>query len=250
MRPALALSYHGVADIPPRQDRALLFVRPQDLLRHVRLLRRWSYRFVTFGELARRAADGAAVGLVALTFDDGLVDNATTLVPLLRFAGVPATVFAVSGWLGQSHPDAPWTRAMSISELRAISAAGIEIGGHSTQHGDLTRMQRDRAEADMRDCRTTLESIVDRAVEVFAYPYGYATQETSAACRAAGYRAACRTSGVGSWNDPFNLPRQAMANRASSLGLWLKRDNRYEPLMQTVAGRATRRAIRALRMLS
>ena len=232
-----------------RNDPYLLFVRRSDLLRQIRALRRWGYRFVTFGELARRTREGEGNGLVALTFDDGLVDNLTLLVPLLKSAGIPATVFIVSGWLGEPHPDAPWTRIMGAKELKLLSGDGVEIGGHSLRHAHMPSLAAGDAERDMRDCRVALEGIIDRPIEVFAYPFGDATPETMAACEAAGYRAACRSSGLGSWAEPFNLPRQAMGNRASTLGLRLKRDARYERLVHTVPGRLARRAVRATRVL-
>ncbi len=246
-RSPLALCYHGVSDVSPRRDRYLLFVSPDHLRRQIELLIRWGYRFVTFGELARQAAAGDAGGLVALTFDDGLVDNLSVLVPLLQSMRVPATVFVVSGWLGERHPDAPWTRTLSAPELRAVSATGVEIGGHSTRHDDLAMLPRERAEADMRECRIALETVLDRPVDVFAYPFGTATEETFAACASAGYTAACRSGGRGSWSEPLNLPRQSMANGSSRIGLWLKRDARYEPLVQTLPGRAARRTVRLAR---
>ena len=247
VRPPLALCYHGLDVVPPRRDRSLLFVRPAHLLRHMQVLTEWGYRFVGFGELARRAEEGEATNLAAMTFDDGLVDNLTVLAPLLGSANVPATVFVVAGWLGEAHPAAPWTRIMTADELRSLSDAGIEIGGHSMGHEDLSQLPRDRAEANMHGCRMALESIVDRPVEVFAYPFGRASAETMSACAAAGYRAACRAHGQGAWTEPFNLPRQAMVNGSSRLGLWLKRDDRYEPLMQTAVGRVARRVARLAR---
>ena len=188
-------------------------------------------------------------GLVALTFDDGLVDNLTIVAPLLKSVGVPATVFVVSGWLGLRHPDAPWTRAMSAPELRALSEAGFEIGGHSAHHDDLTRFPRDRAILDMSNCRAALESVLDRPVEIFAYPFGERHPPPCPPARRRDIHAACRSSGAGSWDEPFNLPRQSMVNGASTIGLLLKREDRYEPLMRTLAGRATRRAARFARSI-
>ena len=78
--------------------------------------------------LARLASASEAAGHAALTFDDGLVDNAETLAPLLQEEGVTATVFVVSGWLGQPHPSAPWTRIMTEAELTELRARGVEIG--------------------------------------------------------------------------------------------------------------------------
>ncbi len=187
--------------------------------------------------------------LAALTFDDGFVDNLLVLVPLLSSWGIPATVFVVSGWFGQRHPDAPWTRSMERDELRSVRRAGLEVGGHSTRHMRLSGLTRSQAEADMRACRTELEATIEQPVTVFAYPYGDATEETRVACSAAGYRAACRCGGVGDWSEPFNLPRQDMQNRDSAIGLRLKRDNRYEPIVRTRPGLALRRGYRLLRYL-
>src|SRR5690349_16772306 len=137
--PPLALAYHGVDDVPLRRDPDHLFVRPQDLRRQIEKLREWGYELVTFGELAADVKPGR----VALTFDDGLVDNLTTLAPLLAQLGATATVFVVSGWLGEPHPAAPWTRIVTPDELRELRAHGIEIGGLSATHPDLSRRNYD-----------------------------------------------------------------------------------------------------------
>ncbi len=243
------LCYHGVSDVSLRLDRSRLFVRPQDLERQIRTLRRWGYRLVTFGELAERVSEDEGRGLAALTFDDGLVDNFIVLLPLLAAAEAPATVFIVSEWLGEPHPDASWTRCMTADELRALSKADVEVGGHSLRHVHLPDLDQKVAENDMRMCRTNLEGMLDRGVSVFAYPYGGATQETMESCANAGYRAACRAGGTGRWNEPFNLPRQDMQNRDSAFGFWLKRDNRYEPVVATKPGLALRRTSRLLSRL-
>jgi peptidoglycan/xylan/chitin deacetylase (PgdA/CDA1 family) len=245
--PPLALAFHGVSDVPLRRDPQGLFVSADELRRHLARLRSWGYRLVTFADLARLAGRGAAEGHAALTFDDGFVDNLEALVPVLREEDAPATVFVVSGWLGKPHPDAPWTRIVSRDELRELGAA-VEIGAHSTRHDDLSTLSYENARADLEACKRELEAVVGPLVSA-AYPYGRATAETIRACRDAGFAAACRTSGEGSWDDPHDLPRQDMLNRSSAVGLRLKRANLYEPLMRFAPGRAARRASRALKAL-
>lgn len=248
-RPPLALAYHGVATHPLRKDPHGLFTRPAALVRHVSLLRRWGYRLVRFGELAEAVQAGEGGGLAALTFDDGLADNLHHLVPVLRHVDAPATVFVVSSWDGTPHPDAPWARTLTGSELRQLSSAGVEIGSHGHCHVDLTTLPFDEVRDGFTRSREQLESLLDRPVSVAAYPFGRATEDTARACREAGFAAACRAKGEGSWSDPWNLPRQDMNAGTGFLGFVLKRDDRYEPLMRTPAARVVRAAARRAKAL-
>lgn len=243
--PPLALAYHGVADVALRDDPHGLFVRPRDLRRQLAALRGWGYELVTFGELARRVAEGRGAGAAALSFDDGLVDNLTTLAPLLAAEGATATVFAVSGWLGAPYPYLPRTRLMDADELRELAALGIEIGAHTASHPDLSTLTDAAAEDELRRGRDELEEVLGAPVDVVAYPFGSASAPVRAAAARAGFCAGCRTSANGAWDQPLNLPRQDMDNPATLLGLRLKRDDRYEPLMTARPARALRRGVRA-----
>jgi peptidoglycan/xylan/chitin deacetylase (PgdA/CDA1 family) len=247
--PPLALAYHGVARVALRQDIRNLFVAPSLLVKHVRKLRSWGYRFVPFGELAERAQEDTAAGLVALTFDDGLVDNLEILLPFLRREGLPATVFAVSGWLGQPHPDAPWTRLMTANELRRLADEGVEIGAHSLTHPDLTTLEYEAARSELAKSRNELESILERPVAIAAYPYGRANDETRRACRDAGFRFACRAEGKGDWSDPHNLPRESLGNGSIVLSLRLKQDPRLRRLQRSRPLLWGRAAVRGWRRL-
>jgi peptidoglycan/xylan/chitin deacetylase (PgdA/CDA1 family) len=245
--PPLALTYHGVADVPLERDPHHLFVRPSDLERQIARLQDWGYELVTFGTLAARVAAGDIDGFASLTFDDGLVDNLDTLVPILERTGAEATVFVVTGWLGKPHEQAAWTRMLTEAELRELAAAGVEIGAHTVTHPDLTTLEYDDARSELAESGEELRRITGAEVAVAAYPYGRANDETRAACRDAGFIAACRTLGEGSWEDPYDLPRQPMENRASLLGLRLKRAGSYRPLMRFRAARGVRRLSRRLR---
>jgi peptidoglycan/xylan/chitin deacetylase (PgdA/CDA1 family) len=242
--PPLALAYHGVAEVPLGRDPDALFVAPAELRRQIARLREWGYRLISFGELAEEVAGGEGTGSAALTFDDGLVDNLEALAPLLAEVGARATVFVVSGWLGQPHPAATWTRIVTPEELRDLHAAGIEIGAHSLTHPDLSVLSYEQALSELASCKRQLEEVLGEPVKVAAYPFGRATEETARACRDASFRAACVATGRGDWSDPYRLPRQDMENGSTLLGLRLKRDDRYEPLMRFRAARAARRVAR------
>jgi peptidoglycan/xylan/chitin deacetylase (PgdA/CDA1 family) len=173
--PPLALAYHGVTRVRSGRAGKRHFVDPSTLRRNIGCLRRWGYEFVTFGELAHRAAAGRAEGSVALTFDDGFVDNLHTLVPLLYDEKAVATVFVVASWDGEVHPDAAWTRTLTHPEVVELSEAGLEIGAHGMRHRDLSELSYSEALAEMRDARKLLEDLLGRSVDVLAYPLGHAT---------------------------------------------------------------------------
>ncbi len=245
-RPPLALAYHGVARVKVRDDPYLLFVAPEKIARHIRRLKRWGYQLLQFSEFARRVQSGDAHGYAALTFDDGFVDNLEALVPVLAAEDAPATVFVPSGWLGRTHRYVPQARVMTAGELRELRSHGVEIGAHTRTHADLTKLGYDDALEELRGGKLELEELLEEPVEILSYPYGRANRETRRAARAAGFAAACRTGGEGNWSDPLDIPRQDMTNAATMLGLRLKRDDRYVPLMRQLPFRAARAARRRL----
>lgn len=240
-RGPLALVYHGVADVRLARDPYALFVSDRRLRAHIHTLKRWGYGFSTLAGLAAQVQRDGGAGMVALTFDDGLADNLHALVPVLEAEGVPATVFVVSGWLGQEHPDAPGARIMTAEEIRALSQKGVEIGAHTVTHPDLTRLGSAEVHEELERSREDLSRITGNEITSLAYPYGRADEDVIGAARTAGFRAACRASGTGSWSEPLNLPRQDMRNSSGYLGLALKRHDLYEPLVRTLPGRALRR---------
>ena len=162
------------------------------------------------------------------------------LLPVLLAESAPATVFVVTGWLGGVHRDAPWAPMLTRDEVRLLHAQGVEIGSHTVTHPDLASLNRADAERELRESKLALESLVEAEVDVAAYPRGLANEETREACRAAGYRAACRFRGAGTWSDSFDLPRQPVGPNTSPLALWLKRDDRYERVFDNVVSRAVR----------
>ena len=243
-RPPLVLAYHGVGDLSARDDPRGLLVSEDELRRHIARLRSWGYELVTFGDLAARVAAGGAGGCAALTFDDGFADNAEVLPRL----DAPSTVFVVSGWLGKPHPDLSASRIVTPDELRLLDGSGVEIGAHTHTHADLAALGYEGAHVELAESRRRLEEIVGTAIEVASYPYGSADADTLRACRDAGFRAACRISGEGSWDDVHNLPRQDMNKGATMIGLRLKRANLYERAVATFPGRAARAVTRQLRL--
>ena len=104
-------------------------------------------------------------------------------------------------------------RLLNRAELQQLVAQGMTVGAHTMSHPILTQMPPELAAREIRECRTGLESYLQREVWALAYPFGH---EGSAAAREmrmaseAGYTCAFLNHGGGvsrGTSPRFALPR-------------------------------------------
>jgi peptidoglycan/xylan/chitin deacetylase (PgdA/CDA1 family) len=122
---------------------------------------------------------------------------------------------------------------MTADEIRELAANGVEIGAHSMTHRDLSVLSYEDAHGELLMSKRVLEELLQAPVSVAAYPYGHSSEETRRACRDAGFRFACAAKGLGTWTDPYALPRHGIGNGSRILSLRLKRNPRYHGLMDS-----------------
>jgi peptidoglycan/xylan/chitin deacetylase (PgdA/CDA1 family)/SAM-dependent methyltransferase len=97
----VVLIYHRVSDLP--LDPQLLCVSLENFDLHLRELAS-SRRVVPLFQLLGECRTGKPpAGSVALTFDDGYLDNLTNALPLLERYGLHATIFVTSGMVGSDE---------------------------------------------------------------------------------------------------------------------------------------------------
>lgn len=158
---------------------------------------------------------------VVLTFDDGYADVLANAVPALRSVGFTAAVFPVLD-LGRrfNHWDAALELAgplLTPDELRAVEAAGLELGSHTMTHASLPEVGDDALRWELARSREVLAGIAARPLPVLAYPYGEVDERVKGAVRDAGFEAALAVnSGPLDWRaDPFEVRRQRVGGVAS-----------------------------------
>jgi peptidoglycan/xylan/chitin deacetylase (PgdA/CDA1 family) len=118
---SVILMYHRVAT--PARDPYGLAVHPDRFAGQIEKLLRLG-RVVSLEELAAARSPGQ----VAITFDDGYVDNATVAAPLLSAAGLPATWFITAGRLGKRR--FWWDRlADALLGLHAPDSVDVTVDG-------------------------------------------------------------------------------------------------------------------------
>jgi peptidoglycan/xylan/chitin deacetylase (PgdA/CDA1 family) len=160
----------------------------------------------------------SAEGLLAITHDDGYLDNFEHAVPILQKLDLPATFFVTTRFLG-SDIVPPWDAHveehlgwMSWEQLRETQALGFEIGSHTCNHVDLGQVSGEEALRELRESRGELERALGRRVDLFAYPFGGRRNmrpENVELVRRAGYRCclSCHGGVARDGADPFQLPR-------------------------------------------
>lgn len=96
---ALILGYHRIS--APEDDAYGICVSPENFARQMESLRRYAHP-ISLSRLAQNLKDGSLPpNAVAVTFDDGYVDNLYSAKPILEKYEVPATVFICTGYAGR-----------------------------------------------------------------------------------------------------------------------------------------------------
>jgi peptidoglycan/xylan/chitin deacetylase (PgdA/CDA1 family) len=170
-----------------------------DFRRHLDVLEEWGASVLPLDDaLAALDAGTLPQRAVALTFDDGYASVVETAWPILRERGLPATLFAVTGYLtgglrfGWDAHEAEHDRHRLVSavELRAAADDGLDIGSHTVTHPWLPGLDRDEMKHELVDSRTSLEDLLGRPVTSLAYPTGGWNPLVRAVAAEAGYRSA------------------------------------------------------------
>ena len=195
VRAVRVLAYHSISQRKGQRRFGEYVIPPRRLARQLRWLRLLGFQFLK--------AQDALAGLrgeidlpkraVVLTFDDGYSDFASEALPVLSRWRAPATLFVVTGLLGQTNAwdkgeeDEPRT-LLSRNELEALPSDLIQLGSHSRTHPLLPSLSDSDAieeiEKSMQDLRSFAGS------RLFCYPFGESSPAVEERVRAAGVHAA------------------------------------------------------------
>lgn len=230
--PVISLFYHRVADVHPNGwtigvDR---FKAQIEWLRE---------RFDIISLVEAQARIGSKrnhTAAVCITFDDGYAENCDIAIPWLLEHHVPFTYFVSTHHVLENRffehdleRDCP-LEPNSPDQLRAMAAAGVELGAHTRRHADLGQILDDERLVDeIVGSKRDLEGIIGRAVRYFAFPYGLQCNLSQAAFRTAfqaGFWGVC--SAYGGYNtpgdDPFHIHRIHADPRWSRFCNWMTAD--------------------------
>lgn len=169
------LLYHRVSD-DARDD---LTVGVEQFERQMTLLRQHCEVLSLDEVLGASRVEGRGRPQVAVTFDDGYLDNFTHAAPILERNGVPAAFFVTTGLIGTQgrfphdvrRGNAP-IPLMTWDHLRAMRDAGFAVGSHTVSHIDCVAETEERVQRELAESRDALAAELGVRGPVLAYPYG------------------------------------------------------------------------------
>jgi peptidoglycan-N-acetylglucosamine deacetylase len=153
------------------------------------------------------------------------------LAELLSQYALRGTFYVPTGRLGGDS-------LFSRGDLRTLSSAGFELGGHTVSHAILTEIDSQERDREIGGCKIALEEIVGTEIGMFCYPKGRRNREVESAVRRAGYTGARSTETLTTRTtfDPFAMPAtlQAYPHRPSNYVRGLLRIGAFRTLIKAI----------------
>jgi peptidoglycan/xylan/chitin deacetylase (PgdA/CDA1 family) len=165
------LMYHRIDYLRPGLPEITrgLTVDPTDFAHQMLWIKRHGYHTLTQRQLLGALRDGLPLPRkpVLITFDDGYRDVLGKASPILHRLHLHATEYVITDRIGGSDPS-----FLTIPELRALERRGVEIGSHTVDHVDLTKLSDGEARYELIASKWSLELALGHPVRWFAYPIG------------------------------------------------------------------------------
>ncbi len=217
--PAPILMYHYIRTVDETVDPLgyQLSVTPDLFAAHMAWMAQNGYTGVRVDTLIR-CLQGEPIcppHPVAISFDDGYDDAATTALPILQQYGFRATFYIVTGFVGQPA-------YMNWDQIRQLRDTGMEIGAHTVDHQVLTRLDISEMQRQIVQSKQVLEQTLGMNITSFCYPVGDYDATVVEQVRAAGFISAVTTRWDNNYSDMLTLPRRRVAGgtTAEELG-WI-----------------------------
>jgi peptidoglycan/xylan/chitin deacetylase (PgdA/CDA1 family)/UDP-N-acetylglucosamine:LPS N-acetylglucosamine transferase len=198
------IMYHRLINDLSEAGKHGIYVTVKQFTSHMDCLKNKGYTPITFQKLDKIDRFDKSKKYIIITFDDGYEDNYTLMFPILKRFGFKAVIFYVthsdSNIWDTKNSNEPKVKLMNKEQVAEMSDYGIEFGAHAKTHPDLLTLPIEEAVSEITESKKTLENIIGKKVESFAYPYGSLNNDIKNIVKDAGFKY-----GIATDNDPLAL---------------------------------------------
>lgn len=217
------LMYHHIEKKEPQNS---YYVSSEIFREQMQWLKDNNYKVVSYDDFYKKA-----VGLgelpekpVIITFDDGVIDQYTNALPILKEFGYTATFFIKLNNVGEGKGGMTWDM------IKELIDSGMTIGSHSMNHDNMANMDEKTLKYELTESKKVLEENLDINIYYFCYPGGAYSEETIKATQDAGYRSASTTSHkvihkIKNYEDLFKIPRIHIDDEIPTFVDWVQGKN-------------------------
>lgn len=180
------LAYHHVSSETDHDRLQIDSVRLTDFEEQLKFLQANSFNICSLEKLVFDLQAGKKLRpkTVIITIDDGYRSVYMNVLPVLKKYEVPATVFIVPKFIGDSKPF-PWLRELNNKiiptdllplnwkQIEELLSNGIEIGSHSFSHKFLPMLDGSALEKELLESRTLIAEKVGQFPKSLALPFSF-----------------------------------------------------------------------------
>jgi len=233
------LMYHRVKYLTPKEALSPLLrdltVSPAEFERQIAYLVEEGFTFLFAREVEQAVREGTRLPekAVAITLDDGYIDNFEQAYPILKKYGAKATIFMTT--VNLTRPN-----RLHAEHLVAMRKDQVRFGSHTVHHYDLTSLDPEVLDFELVESRLVLEGILGEEIDSLAYPAGAYNQIVVLHAVHAGYRAGWKKGGgmVTPDEDLMLLPRVRVSGRHTMADFERKINARLASLERLRAGQS------------
>ena len=228
------LMYHMVRDHIDGAKFNKLRVKPTEFEKQVAWMKAEGFHFVTMQELQANWGKHPEK-TVAITFDDGYLDNLENAYPILEKYQAKATIYVVvdrhdrdwSTYKKAHHNSGELARESKLNDeqVKFLAQSGwVEIGSHTLTHANLDKLDEAECLKELFESKVQLEQLTNRPVTSFAYPFGIYSARDVEIAKQVGYSNAVTTNeGIDSeYPDFMQLQRIKISGKDSMFAVKLR----------------------------
>jgi len=216
MKKTRIMMYHMISYQLAKGKKSGLRVTPEMFEKQLKYFKDNGWKFIKMSELKNHENENK---VVAITFDDGYLDNYFQALPLLKKYDACATLYLVidrhhNDWSVKKNPKHNTgvlanEEKLSDDNIKEMLDSGVfELGGHTITHPYLPNTPIEDKKYEMIECKNILETTFDTKVSSFAYPFGIYNTEDVEIIENSSFESAVTTDeGVANSNTPFKLKR-------------------------------------------